>query len=149
MTNTTPNQQLSLQNIDDDDSINSTEHVRKGNKLLDFSGIPKSETKRLKNKATDQSSSAVRTPRATGPQLVPFLATGPPIVASSNRIGNSMPTRPPATIQELSIVFLENLPKPATETALPVLSERIEKTAQLVYCNTLLLGEKENEVYSH
>ncbi|KAF9118601.1 hypothetical protein BGW39_001016, partial [Mortierella sp. 14UC] len=146
MTNTTPNQHLSLQNIDDDDSVNSTKHVRKGNKLLDFSSIPKSETKGLKNKASGQFLSAVRTPRATGPQLVPSLATGPPIFASSNRVGNPMPTCPPATTQELSIIFLENLPKPATKTALPMLSERIENTAQLVYCNTLLLqGEKASD----
>ncbi|KAG0291564.1 hypothetical protein BGZ96_005064 [Linnemannia gamsii] len=82
MTNTTPNQQLSLQNIDDDDLINSMEHVRECNK----------------------------------------------------------------STQNLSVIFLENLPKPAAETALPVLSERVEKTAQLVYCNTLLLqGEKASD----
>ncbi|KAF9324979.1 hypothetical protein BGZ91_002640, partial [Linnemannia elongata] len=146
MTNTTPYQQLSPQNINDDDSINSTEHVRKGNKSLDFSSIPKSETKGLKNMASDQFLSAACTPRATGPQLVPSLATGTPIVASSGRVGNPMPTHPPATNQKLSIIFLENLPKPATQTALPLLSERIEKTAQLVYCNTLLLqGEKTSD----
>ncbi|KAG0304483.1 hypothetical protein BGZ97_001476 [Linnemannia gamsii] len=143
MTNTSPNQQLSLQNIDDDDSINSTEHVRKGDKALDFSGIFKSETKALYNKAFDQSLNAVHTPRATGPQLVPSFATGTPIAASSNRVDDPMPTRPPATTQKLSIIFLENLPKPATETALPMLSERIEKTAQLVYCNALLLQGEE------
>ncbi|KAF9135920.1 hypothetical protein BGX30_011402, partial [Mortierella sp. GBA39] len=38
-------------------------------------------------------------------------------------------------------VFPENVAKPAVKTALPGLQDRIERTNQLLYCNTLLLQE--------
>ncbi|KAF9114108.1 hypothetical protein BGW39_003507, partial [Mortierella sp. 14UC] len=146
--------------IDDDDSINSAHHVRNRDKLRQFLGIPKSKNKELKNKelknkAPTRSLNTGCTPPEMGPPALASLATGPPILSSqpkdahtddnksisSNAPADKLlpPPLPAPEAQRPSIIFLENMPKPAIKAALPVLLNRIEKTEQLVYCNTLLL----------
>ncbi|KAF9899252.1 hypothetical protein EC991_009223, partial [Linnemannia zychae] len=142
MTNTTPNQQLDLQDIDDGDSTNSIQDVRRRDKLRKFLGIPKSKNKQLKNKVSSQSLSAVHTPQAKDPHLIVPLASETLIVTSSDGIGKPMLKRLPTKTQERSIIFRENPAKPSTGTVLPVIMERIEKIEQLVHCNTLLLQDE-------
>ncbi|KAG0376300.1 hypothetical protein BGX24_007933, partial [Mortierella sp. AD032] len=154
MTNTPPNKQPALHDIDGGYRTNTTQHVRKRDKMRDFLGILKSKTKDLKNEASSQSLNAGHPPQTKNHPLVTFQATGPPIVASQPKdaplddnmpISSSvaadkpLPTLPPTEARRLSIVFPENLPKPALKTDLPVHLGRIEKTEQLVYCYTLLV----------
>ncbi|KAG9063885.1 hypothetical protein KI688_003999 [Linnemannia hyalina] len=47
----------------------------------------------------------------------------------------------PAENRLLTDVFPENVAKPAVKTTLPGLQDRIERTNQLLYCNTLFLQE--------
>ncbi|KAF9125049.1 hypothetical protein BGW39_007724, partial [Mortierella sp. 14UC] len=155
MTNTPPNQQLGLQNIDAGDSIKSPQHIGKRDKFRQFLGIPKSKNKEPKDNASDQSLNAIRSPQATGPPSVDSLAAGPPIVTSQPKDAHSdddesissnvpaekpLPSPPPAPeAKKPSALFFENVSKPLMKTALPTLLARIEKTEQLIYCNALLL----------
>ncbi|KAG0376156.1 hypothetical protein BGX24_008190 [Mortierella sp. AD032] len=50
MTNIPPSEQHDLRDIDDGDSTNTTQRVRKRDKMREFLGIPKSKTKSIKNK---------------------------------------------------------------------------------------------------
>ncbi|KAG0314052.1 hypothetical protein BGZ97_009680, partial [Linnemannia gamsii] len=47
----------------------------------------------------------------------------------------------PSAAQPIADIFGENVPKPVIKTGLPCLQQRIERTDQLVYCNTLLLQD--------
>ncbi|KAG0367019.1 hypothetical protein BGX24_003439, partial [Mortierella sp. AD032] len=147
MTNTPPNKQPSLHDIDDSDSTNTPQQVRKRDKVLRFLGILKFKTKDLKRKASNQSLNVGRSLQATGPPLLAFQATRQPVVASLPKDAcsddnmsissyalsiNSLPTpSPPIATKGLSIVFAENLIKPALRTDLPTLLDHIEKTEQL------------------
>ncbi|KAF9113432.1 hypothetical protein BGW39_003756, partial [Mortierella sp. 14UC] len=133
MTNTPPKQQPGLQDFDDGDSINSTYHVRKRDKFRQFLGIPTSTNKELKNKASNHSLNAGRTPQAIGPSLLASFAAGPPSVTSQPKGTHSdndkvissgapadkpLPTPPPALeAKETSAIFLENVSKPSMTTA--------------------------------
>ncbi|KAG0255384.1 hypothetical protein BGZ95_005777, partial [Linnemannia exigua] len=175
MTNTLPSKQPSLHVIDDGDCTNTTQHVRKRDKVLRFLRITKSNTKDFKNMASNQSLNVGSSPQPTGLHLVAFQTTGPPISASQASIqtmvdfqatrqpivpsqpkhANSDDTRSfssgvtvdntllkpprPTEPKRLLVVFTENLNKPTPRTDLPALLHRIEETAQLVYCNTLLV----------
>ncbi|KAG0278388.1 hypothetical protein BGZ95_004137, partial [Linnemannia exigua] len=164
MTNTPPNKQPDLQDIDDGDSTNATQHVRKRDKVREFLRIPKSKTKDLRNKASDQSLDAGGIPQATSLPFLTSQALGPIIVSSQAKIYSAvdsgsndafsddnistssnvptekpLPRRPPSTQVNLLDVFTENLAKPTLKTDLPTLLDRIEKTEQLVYCSTLLV----------
>ncbi|KAG9063878.1 hypothetical protein KI688_003992 [Linnemannia hyalina] len=50
-----------------------------------------------------------------------------------------LPALPTDNNDGISDIFPKNLPKPAIRTELPALSERIEVTQQLLYCNRLIL----------
>ncbi|KAF9101776.1 hypothetical protein BGX30_009405, partial [Mortierella sp. GBA39] len=51
-------------------------------------------------------------------------------------------SKPLLTLPRVSLsVFLKNVPKSAIKTHLPRPQQRIERTDQLVYCNSLLLQE--------
>ncbi|KAG0248388.1 hypothetical protein BGZ95_008089, partial [Linnemannia exigua] len=93
--------------------------------------------------------------QATGP-IGAYQTTGPPIAASQTKnacsddnksISSSVaadtplpsPPPPPTDTKRFSVVFTENLTKPALRTDLPTLLDRIEKTEQLLYCNALLI----------
>ncbi|KAG0376755.1 hypothetical protein BGX24_007281, partial [Mortierella sp. AD032] len=120
-----------------------------------MTNIPLNKQASLKNKAPNQLSNTGRTPEESSPPLVAFQVTGPPIVASQPKdaysnddnsisydgpIKKSLSTPPPFTeARRLSDVFTENLIEPAFRTDLPAILDRIEKTEQLVYCNTLLI----------
>ncbi|KAF9123951.1 hypothetical protein BGW39_008578, partial [Mortierella sp. 14UC] len=149
--------QPNSQDVDEGDSSNSVQHIKKRDKLRAFLGIPKSKNKELKNKASSRSLNTGRAPPATGPPSIASQASGPPMVTSQSKDAHSddnksipssapadrpLPTPPPAPEPKSPpIVFFENLPKPALRTELPTLLNRIEKTEQLVYCNTLVLQE--------
>ncbi|KAG0374597.1 hypothetical protein BGX24_010197, partial [Mortierella sp. AD032] len=147
MTNIPPNKKPDLHDFDDAHSNNTTQHVRKRDKVREFLGIPKSKTKDLKGKAYNRSLNAGRTPQVIGPPLLVSQASRPPIVAlrpkdassdnnksisSSVAVDKPLPTPPPPTeAKRLSVVFTENLTKPTLMTDLPALLDRIEKTEQL------------------
>ncbi|KAF9907933.1 hypothetical protein EC991_010372 [Linnemannia zychae] len=138
MANTTPMQQLGLMDIDDGDR-NNTEHARKRAKLHESTDVPTFGDEELRNNPSNQSLSIVHAPQGTDSPLVASIAAGPPVVSSSSNVDTPMPIRSPEENQEPSVIFLANLPKVVVKTPLPVLEDRIERTEQLVYCNTLLL----------
>ncbi|KAG0265565.1 hypothetical protein BGZ95_003291, partial [Linnemannia exigua] len=166
MTNILSNKQQRLHKVDDGNSSSTTpQRVRKLDKVREFLGFPRSRTKDLKGKAFKQSLDTGHTPQviglplptsqATGLSIVASRATRQPIVASQLKnacSGDNMPisshapsekplsTPPPLTeAKRVSVFFTQNLTKPAFKTDIPVLLDRIEKTEQLVYCNTLLV----------
>ncbi|KAG0373396.1 hypothetical protein BGX24_011760, partial [Mortierella sp. AD032] len=104
MTNTPPNEQPGLHDIDGGDSTNATQHVRKRDKVRAFLGVPKSKNKELKTKASNQYMNAVPTPQvisppliasqASGPPIIAYQATGPSIVTSQSKDVNSDDNKP-------------------------------------------------------
>ncbi|KAG0363531.1 hypothetical protein BGX24_004878, partial [Mortierella sp. AD032] len=161
MSNTPPSKQLALHDIDVDDSTNATQRVGKRDKEHEFLGVPKSNIKKLKSKAFNQSLKTGRTnlptlaSQAMEPPIVAPQATNQAIVISHSKDAYSddnkstssnvsadkmLPILLPSTgSKRLLDVFTDNLPKPALRTDLTTLLDRIEKIEQLVYYNTLLV----------
>ncbi|KAG9067049.1 hypothetical protein KI688_012961 [Linnemannia hyalina] len=115
--------------VPDNDSSNTTQPpLRKRDKFRKFFGIPKSLAK-VKTKSSTQS-----------------LDSQDPSHQSTRSFGASQVDDswdnllPIAQTEDLlrSVIFPENVAKPAVKTSLPGLQERIERTEQLLYCNILL-----------
>ncbi|KAF9153790.1 hypothetical protein BG015_002614 [Linnemannia schmuckeri] len=122
-------------------SANSSVRIKKRDKVREFWGISKSQPKEV---------------NIITPNTSLHHSTNPPSVASqvsSNPLGGNQSV-PSSTMQQdrallsplnhaeiLAGIFPESRPKPSIKTELPRPLQRIEKTEQLVYCNTLLLQD--------
>ncbi|KAK3836275.1 MAG: hypothetical protein J3R72DRAFT_493748 [Linnemannia gamsii] len=106
-----------------------------------MTNIPPNKQPSLNNKAPNQLSNTGRTPEESSPPLPKdAYSNDDKSISYDGPMKQSLPTPPPLTVaRRLSDVFAENLIEPAFRTDLPAILDRIEKTEQLVYCNTLLI----------
>ncbi|KAF9281249.1 hypothetical protein BGZ88_011726, partial [Linnemannia elongata] len=118
----------------------TTIRTRKRDWIRELWGFSKSQPMEIKPKASTQ-------PLDFRPPSQ--LLTRPPSVVSQVRnqpfafidVQDKPLTLPTTKVHPLADIFAENLSKPIVKTELPRLQERIERTEQLVYCNTLLLQD--------
>ncbi|KAF9090797.1 WD_REPEATS_REGION domain-containing protein, partial [Mortierella sp. GBA35] len=105
------------------DKPGATSPIKKDGKLRSFFGLkPKTKPENSKQTSPTQRASQI---------------TRTPLVTSQTNNRPSPP--PPIIIRPRMNIFSENVPKPTIKSELPRLLERIEKTEQLLYCNSLLL----------
>ena len=125
--NSHPLDQLDADGPDKDNS-NTT---RKRDRVRKFFGIPKSLAK-VKAKSSTQSFDSQdlsqQSIQSFGASQVDDNQDNPLSIAQTEDLLHS-------------VIFPENVAKPAVKTVLPGLQERIERTDQLLYCNVLLLQD--------
>ncbi|KAG0307672.1 hypothetical protein BGZ97_000321 [Linnemannia gamsii] len=117
-----------LEELDDysgNDSFDTTQVLRKRDKFRNFFTVPKSESK-VKDTSSTQS--------LTSQQSIPSS-----IASQLNKIQDKSLAVVPAEEYLHMNIFPENIGIPTIRTDLPHPQQRIERTVQLLYCNTLLL----------
>ncbi|KAG0054888.1 hypothetical protein BGZ89_002532, partial [Linnemannia elongata] len=137
--------------------------LRMFDKFLNALGVSKSD-KNIKNMASNQSLNAQPPrqpvkPTPVDPSVDNVTLLGERTVVSNDFKDKLLSTShseaplpstranehshlPPGQHQSIAGIFSMNLPKPAIKTNLPRPRDRIERTDQLVYCNTLLLSSQ-------
>ncbi|KAG0278321.1 hypothetical protein BGZ96_002441 [Linnemannia gamsii] len=103
----------------DSDNANPAARIRKCDIFLNAFKFSKSKSKKAKNEGSNQL----------------------PDSRSASQRSSRFPFPPLNASRVLEGIFTENLPTPTIKTELPLLQQRIERTDQLVYCNTLLLQD--------
>ncbi|KAG9067036.1 hypothetical protein KI688_012948 [Linnemannia hyalina] len=126
--NNHPLDQLDANVPDKDISNTAPPPLRKRDKVLKFFGIPKSSAK-VKVKSSTQSLDS------QDPSQQSTQSFGASQVDDNE--DNPLPQLPAENFLR-SVIFPENIAKPAVKTALPGLQNRIERTEQLLYRNMLL-----------
>ncbi|KAF9310962.1 hypothetical protein BGZ91_006945, partial [Linnemannia elongata] len=123
--------------VPDKDSSDTTQPpLKKRDKFLKFFSISKSSAK-----AEAKSSTQSLDSRDPSQQSTQSSAT----FQVNNHRDNSLPIAQTENLLR-SVIFQENVAKPAVKTELPSLQERIERTDQLLYCNMLLRQDSKNRV---
>ncbi|KAF9112306.1 hypothetical protein BGW39_004086, partial [Mortierella sp. 14UC] len=136
-----------LNHVSQYDDTNSSQTLRKRDKIRQFLGITKPTEYKVKTITLTQSLSADRETdlNPTGSessknfgddQTVVCSASGdkPPHSLSPEDLKPSLP----ANDDPITSIFSEDVVAPVIRSDLPRLQQRIDKTEQLVYCNTLL-----------
>ncbi|KAF9117417.1 hypothetical protein BGW39_002194, partial [Mortierella sp. 14UC] len=142
---------IQLHTTKDDNDPNTTQPIRKSNKLLGFLGLSKDKSKGLKNKTSNQSLYAQAPLQAARFPPVVFQPSQKPSDDSQSDIiaapvDKPLPTPPPSEIKSFVDIFPKNIAKPVIKTVLPNTQERIEATMQLVYCNKLIFDGQSLEL---
>ncbi|KAF9139622.1 hypothetical protein BGX30_007676, partial [Mortierella sp. GBA39] len=119
-------------NVPDKDSCNNAHPpLRKRDKFRKFFGVPKSLVKveaKSSTQSLDSQDPSQQSTRSFGATLDDDNQDNPLPIAQTEDFLRS-------------VIFPENVAKPAVKTALPGLQDRIERTDQLLYCNMLFLQD--------
>ncbi|KAK3819073.1 MAG: hypothetical protein JOS17DRAFT_778114 [Linnemannia elongata] len=124
---------------------NNNQPIRKRNSFLDYLGLPRFKDKWPGHKTSHQSLTAQAPPHLAGPPVISQPYTS--IINDTQSCSTSVPEDkslpiPPALVESISDIFLENLPRPVIKTDVPALRDRFEVTQQLVYCCRLLIDSQ-------
>ncbi|KAF9144372.1 hypothetical protein BG015_000133 [Linnemannia schmuckeri] len=158
-----PHKQLNPPTDGNGSGTTSTKPLRMFDKFLNTLGFSKSD-KNTKNMASNHSLNAQPplqpvNPVPVDPSVDNVALLGERTAVSNNLKDKPLPTShseaplsstranehvhlPPGQHQSITGIFPMNLSKPAIKTDLPRPQDRIERTDQLVYCNTLLLSSQ-------
>ncbi|KAG0314343.1 hypothetical protein BGZ97_009366 [Linnemannia gamsii] len=131
----------------DSENANPSGRFRKRDIIHNAFGFSKSKTKEVKKKDSimlpgSRPTSRQSTRSSSGISSASSYSSGGYHATSPTVQEQEENRSPPLNVSRaLEDIFPENLQKPTIKTELPHLQQRIERTAQLVYCNTLLLQD--------